>query len=40
MLRCEHSGIDIAYLDTQRDLGVTIEIFSGMPSNGGDPDPT
>ena len=37
MLRCEHSGIDIAYLDTQRDLGVTIEIFSGMPSNGGDP---
>jgi methylmalonyl-CoA/ethylmalonyl-CoA epimerase len=40
MLRCEHSGVDIAYLDTQRDLGVTIEIFSGMPSNGGDPDST
>src|SRR3712207_3085064 len=40
MLRCEHSGVDIAYLDTQRDLGVTIEIASGMPSNGGDPDPT
>jgi hypothetical protein len=40
MLRCEHSGINIAYLDTQRDLGVTIEIFSGMPSNGGDPDST
>ena len=40
MLRCEHSGIDIAYLDTQRDLGVTIEVFSGMPSNGGDPDST
>ena len=40
MLSCKHSGIDIAYLDTQRDLGVTIEIFSGMPSNGGDPDST
>jgi len=40
MLRCEHSGIDIAYLDTQRDLGVVLEIFSGMPSNGGDPDST
>jgi Glyoxalase/Bleomycin resistance protein/Dioxygenase superfamily len=34
MLRCEHSGIDIAYLDTLRDLGVTIEIFSGMPGDG------
>jgi Glyoxalase/Bleomycin resistance protein/Dioxygenase superfamily len=32
MLSCKHSGIDIAYLDTLRDLGVTIEIFSG---NGG-----
>jgi methylmalonyl-CoA/ethylmalonyl-CoA epimerase len=31
MLSCKHSGIDIAYLDTLRDLGVTIEIFSGMP---------
>jgi hypothetical protein len=40
MLRCEHSGIDIAYLDTQRDLGVILEVFSGMPSNGGDPDST
>ena len=40
MLRCEHSGIDIAYLDTQRDLGVVLEVFSGMPSNGGDPDST
>jgi methylmalonyl-CoA/ethylmalonyl-CoA epimerase len=28
MLSCKHSGIDIAYLDTLRDLGVTIEIFS------------
>src|SRR5918997_5401028 len=31
MLSCKHSGIDIAYLDTLRDLGVTIEIFSGTP---------
>jgi methylmalonyl-CoA/ethylmalonyl-CoA epimerase len=34
MLSCEHSGVDIAYLDTQRDLGVTIEIASGMPGDG------
>ena len=40
MLRCEHSGVDIAYLDTRRDLGVVLEVFSGMPSDGGDPDPT
>ncbi|MDQ3317153.1 MAG: VOC family protein [Actinomycetota bacterium] len=40
MLSCKHSGVDIAYLDTQRDLGVTIEIASGMPSHGGDPDST
>jgi methylmalonyl-CoA/ethylmalonyl-CoA epimerase len=31
MLSCEHSGIDIAYLDTQRDLGVVLEVFSGTP---------
>jgi len=31
MLRCEHSGVDIAYLDTQRDLGVVLEVFSGTP---------
>jgi methylmalonyl-CoA/ethylmalonyl-CoA epimerase len=31
MLSCKHSGIDIAYLDTLRDLGVIIEIFSGTP---------
>src|SRR3712207_9015684 len=30
MLSCKHSGVDIAYLDTLRDLGVTIEIFSGI----------
>ncbi len=40
MLRCEHSGVDIAYLDTRRDLGVVLEVFSGMPSDVGDPDPT
>jgi methylmalonyl-CoA/ethylmalonyl-CoA epimerase len=31
MLSCEHSGIDIAYLDTLRDLGVVLEVFSGTP---------
>ena len=40
ILSCEFSGVDIAYLDTQRDLGVVLEVFSGMPSNGGDPDST
>lgn len=40
MLSCKHSGIDIAYLDTRRDLGVVLEVFSGMPSDGGDPDST
>ena len=40
MLSCEYSGVDIAYLDTQRDLGVTLEIASWTPSNGGDPAPT
>ena len=40
MLSCEYSGIDIAYLDTQRDLGVTIEIFSGTPGAEQEPDAT
>ncbi|HEX2740128.1 MAG TPA: hypothetical protein VHM69_06750 [Rubrobacter sp.] len=40
MLSCEHSGIDIAYLDTQSDLGVTIEIFSGTPGAEQEPDAT
>src|ERR671913_2545720 len=39
MLSCEHSGVDIAYLDTQHDLGVVLEVFSGMPGDGGDPRP-
>jgi methylmalonyl-CoA/ethylmalonyl-CoA epimerase len=38
ILSCEFGGIGIAYLDTQRDLGVTIEIASGMPGDGGEPD--
>src|SRR5215207_6747955 len=40
MLSCKHSGIDIAYLDTLRDLGVTIEIFSGTPGAEREPDAT
>jgi methylmalonyl-CoA/ethylmalonyl-CoA epimerase len=30
MLSCKHSGIDIAYVDTLRDLGVVLEVFSGF----------
>ena len=33
MLSCKHSGIDIAYLDTLRDLGVVLEVFSGFRDN-------
>ena len=40
LLSCEFSGVDVAYLDTQRDLGVTIEIASGMPGDGEDSDAT
>ena len=40
ILSCEFSGVDIAYLDTQRDLGVTIEIFSGTPGAEREPDAT
>jgi hypothetical protein len=25
------SGIKVAYLGTQRDLGVTLEVFKGLP---------
>ncbi len=39
-LSCEFGGIDIAFLDTQRDLGVTIEIASGVPDDGEDADAT
>jgi len=34
------SGIDFAYLPTDRDLGVFIEIFSGMPGDDREPDAT
>ena len=40
MLSCKHGGIDIRYLDTQRDLGVTIEIFSATPGAEREPDAT
>ena len=40
MLSCQHSGVDIAYLDTPRDLGVTIEIISGTPGAEQAPDAT
>ena len=40
MLSCKHSGIDIAYLDTLRDLGVTLEIFSGTPGAEREPNAT
>ena len=33
MLSCKHSGVDIAYLDTLRDLGVVLEVFSGFPDD-------
>ena len=39
MLSCKHSGVDIAYLDTQHVLGVVLEVFSGMPGDGGEPRP-
>ena len=38
ILSGEFSGANVAYLDTQRDLGVTIEIFSGVPNNDEGPD--
>jgi methylmalonyl-CoA/ethylmalonyl-CoA epimerase len=34
------SGIDIAYLPTDRDLGVILEVFSGMPGGNHEPDTT
>lgn len=39
MLSCRHSGVDIAYLDTLSDLGVVLEVFSGMPGDGGEARP-
>jgi methylmalonyl-CoA/ethylmalonyl-CoA epimerase len=34
------SGIDVAYLPTDRELGVILEIFSGMPGAEQEPDAT
>jgi methylmalonyl-CoA/ethylmalonyl-CoA epimerase len=31
ILNGEFSGIKVAYLDSQRELGVILEIFNGMP---------
>ena len=31
VLSGEFSGIKVAYLSTQRDLGMTLEIFNCMP---------
>ncbi len=38
-ISCKHSGIDISYLDTQHDLGVVLEVFSGMPGDRREPRP-
>jgi methylmalonyl-CoA/ethylmalonyl-CoA epimerase len=31
------AGVDVAYLPTDRDLGVILEIFKGMPGDGQEP---
>jgi hypothetical protein len=36
----EFSGIKVAYLGTQRDLGVILEIFEGLPAGTQKPDAT
>jgi methylmalonyl-CoA/ethylmalonyl-CoA epimerase len=33
VLRGKFSGVDVAYLDTDRDLEVILEIFSGIPDD-------
>lgn len=33
-----HMGVDVAYLPTDRDLGVILEVFSGLPGDVPDPD--
>jgi methylmalonyl-CoA/ethylmalonyl-CoA epimerase len=30
-LGAKYNGVKVAYLGTQRDLGVTLEVFNGMP---------
>jgi hypothetical protein len=34
------SEIDVAFLPTDRDLGMLVEIFSGMPGDDREPDAT
>jgi hypothetical protein len=36
----EFGGAKVAYLGTARDLGVTIEIFSGIPDDRPQPEET
>jgi len=36
----EFDGVKLAYLPTDRDLGVILEIFSGMPGADDAPDAT
>jgi hypothetical protein len=36
----EFSGIKVAYLGTQRDLGVILEVFNGLPDGKQKPDAT
>ncbi len=40
VLSGEFEGVKVAYLDTDRDLGVTLEIFSGTPDLETKPDAT
>ena len=40
VLSGEFEGVRVAYLGTDRDLGVTLEIFSGMPNLEEKPDAT
>jgi methylmalonyl-CoA/ethylmalonyl-CoA epimerase len=39
-LSCMFGDIKIAYLATDRDLGVLVEVFSGMPGTEWKPDAT
>jgi methylmalonyl-CoA/ethylmalonyl-CoA epimerase len=40
VLSGEFEGVKVAYLGTDRDLGVILEIFSGMPNLKQNPDAT
>jgi hypothetical protein len=40
VLSCELSGIKVAYLGTQRDLGMILEVFNGLPDGKPKPDAT